>query len=104
MRWLSDECVDAGLVSRLRVAGHDVSYTAEMSSGASDVDVLRQAQAETRLLLTEDKGFGDLVFRLKLPVPWGRAAAPRSRKAPGKMEPLGGCHRQIWGEVIWALW
>ena len=69
MRWLADECVDAGLVSRLRDAGHDVLYTAEGSAGASDAEVLRQAQAETRLLLTEDKGFGDLVFRLKLPVP-----------------------------------
>ena len=69
MRWLADECVDAGLVSRLRGAGHDVSYMAEMSSGASDADVLRQAESETRLLLTEDKGFGDLVFRLRLPVP-----------------------------------
>jgi predicted nuclease of predicted toxin-antitoxin system len=69
VRWLADECVDAGLVSRLRDAGHDVSYTAEVSSGASDVDVLRQAQTETRLLLTEDKGFGELVFRLKLSVP-----------------------------------
>jgi predicted nuclease of predicted toxin-antitoxin system len=69
MRWLADECVDAGLVSRLRGAGHDVSYTAEMSSGASDKDVLRQAESGGRLLLTEDKGFGELVFRLKLPVP-----------------------------------
>jgi predicted nuclease of predicted toxin-antitoxin system len=69
VRWLSDECVDASLVSRLRDAGHDVWYTADGSAGASDLDVLRQAQAETRLLLTEDKGFGDLVFRLKLPVP-----------------------------------
>jgi predicted nuclease of predicted toxin-antitoxin system len=42
---------------------------AEMSSGASDADVLRQAESETRLLLTEDKGFGDLVFRLRLPLP-----------------------------------
>jgi predicted nuclease of predicted toxin-antitoxin system len=69
VRWLADECVDAGLVGRLRDAGHDVSYTAEVSSGASDVDVLRQAETETRLLLTEDKGFGELVFRLKLSVP-----------------------------------
>jgi len=69
VRWLADECVDAGLVRRLRGAGHDVSYLAEMSSGAADADVLRQAESETRLLLTEDKGFGDLVFRLRLPVP-----------------------------------
>jgi len=69
VRWLADECVDAGLVARLRNAGHDVLYIAEVSGGASDGEVLRRAQAEARLLLTEDKGFGDLVFRSDLPAP-----------------------------------
>jgi predicted nuclease of predicted toxin-antitoxin system len=69
VRWLADECVDAGLVARLRNAGHDALYIAEVSGGASDGEVLRRAQAEARLLLTEDKGFGDLVFRSDLPAP-----------------------------------
>lgn len=69
MRWLADECVDAGLVARLRAAAHDVSYVAEIAAGTRDVEVLRQAQAETRLLLTEDKDFGDLVFRSNLAAP-----------------------------------
>ncbi|MBI3516942.1 MAG: DUF5615 family PIN-like protein [Proteobacteria bacterium] len=63
MRSLADECVDAAHVSRLRAAGHDVSYIAESASGATDTDVLRRAHDEGRLLLTEDKDFGDLVFR-----------------------------------------
>ncbi len=33
MRWLADECVDAALVRRLRGAGHDVIYAAEVASG-----------------------------------------------------------------------
>ena len=70
MRWLVDECVDAGLVARLRASGHDVVYMAEVLPAASDADVLARAQGETRLLLTEDKDFGDLVFR-------------RGRKVPG---------------------
>jgi predicted nuclease of predicted toxin-antitoxin system len=69
MLWLADECVDAGLVGRLRDAAQNVSYIAEMSAAASDAEVLRRAQAEARLLLTEDKGFGDLVFRSELPAP-----------------------------------
>src|SRR5579862_5940941 len=69
MRWLADECVDAGLVAALRGAGHDVVYVAEIASGIDDTEVLRQAQAEGRLLLTEDKGFGDLVFRSEMAVP-----------------------------------
>lgn len=59
MRWLADECIDAGLVTRLREAGHDVLYAAEVSSGASDADVLRLADEQDRVLLTEDKDFGD---------------------------------------------
>lgn len=66
MRWLADECVDAGLVSRLRDAAHDVLYMAETGSGASDAEVIRRAQREARLLLTEDKGFGELVFRSRM--------------------------------------
>jgi hypothetical protein len=69
MRWLADECVDAGLVDQLREAGHDVSYIAETASGASDATVLNRANAEDRLLLTEDKDFGDLVFRSRRDVP-----------------------------------
>ena len=38
-------------------------------SGATDATVLRRAHDEERLLLTEDKDFGDLVFRSKMAVP-----------------------------------
>jgi predicted nuclease of predicted toxin-antitoxin system len=69
MRWLADECVAAALVGRLRAAGHDVSYVAEDEASASDSAVVRLAYAEGRLLLTEDKDFGDLVFRLTMLLP-----------------------------------
>jgi predicted nuclease of predicted toxin-antitoxin system len=69
VRWLADECVDAGLVSHLRAAGHDVLYTAEIAASAEDREVIRRAQAERRILLTEDKDFGDLVFRQAQSVP-----------------------------------
>ena len=69
MRWLADECVDAGLIARLRAARHDVFYIAEIASGARDAEVMRLALAESRVLLTEDKDFGELVFRSKIAVP-----------------------------------
>lgn len=69
MRWLADECVDAILVSCLRDAGHDASYVAEIASGATDTEALRRAQEEERLFLTEDKDFGELVYRFKRAVP-----------------------------------
>lgn len=69
MRWLADECIDAGLVLHPRTDGHDVVSMAETATAASDDEVLIQAQTEGRVLLTEDKDFGDLVFRRGQPVP-----------------------------------
>jgi predicted nuclease of predicted toxin-antitoxin system len=69
MRWLADECVAAMLVERLRAVGHDVLYMAETHAGADDSTVLGFASGEERLLLTEDKDFGELIFRLRKSVP-----------------------------------
>lgn len=69
MRWLADECVAAPLVAFLRTRGHDVLYVAEAAAGMSDSDVVALALHERRLLLTEDKDFGDLIFRRKRKVP-----------------------------------
>ena len=69
MRWLADECVDAALVAQLRATGHDVAYMAELAPSTTDIAVIHLAQREGRLLLTEDKDFGELVFRWKVPVP-----------------------------------
>jgi predicted nuclease of predicted toxin-antitoxin system len=63
VRWLADECIAASLVAHLRADGHDVLYVAEAAAGLSDADVIALASREIRLLLTEDKDFGDLVFR-----------------------------------------
>ena len=68
MRWLADECAAASLVAALRENGHDVVYIAEVAPRASDAEVLRLARDEARLLLTDDKDFGDLVFRQNWPV------------------------------------
>jgi len=68
VRLLADEGLEAGVVARLRAEGHDVVYVAELAPGLSDDAVLASAVAEERLLLTADKDFGELVFRL------GRAA------------------------------
>ena len=69
MRWLADECVAAPLVAFLRTGGHDVLYVAEAAAGLNDADVIALALREKRLLLTEDKDFGELVFRRERAVP-----------------------------------
>lgn len=67
MNLLADECCDALLVAGLRQDGHDVFFVMESARGANDETVLRQAAEEQRILLTEDKDFGELVVRLRLP-------------------------------------
>jgi hypothetical protein len=47
VRWLADECVDAGLVRRLRSTGHDVAYVLEFGSGMADAEILRRALTNT---------------------------------------------------------
>jgi predicted nuclease of predicted toxin-antitoxin system len=69
VRWLADECVAAPLVTLLRTGGHDVLYVAEAAAGLSDADVIALALRQNRLLLTEDKDFGDLVFRRERAIP-----------------------------------
>ena len=67
MKFLADECCDAALVDALRGDGHDVLYVIESLRGATDTDILARAFSEHRILLTEDKDFGELVYRLRQP-------------------------------------
>lgn len=67
MKFLVDECADEQLVEHLRANGHDVLYVMETMRGATDDVILNRAYQEQRILLTEDKDFGELVFRLRKP-------------------------------------
>lgn len=62
MQFLADESCDFAIVRALRAAGHDVTAVAEVALGAADNVVLELALRERRVLLTEDKDFGQLVF------------------------------------------
>lgn len=63
MNLLADEGVERQIVERLRQAGHDVWYIAEMEPGIADDVILAQANASQALLITLDKDFGELVYR-----------------------------------------
>jgi len=62
MRFLADEGCDFNLVRALREAGHDVLAVCETSPRAGDIGIIELAVREERVLLTEDKDFGQLVF------------------------------------------
>jgi predicted nuclease of predicted toxin-antitoxin system len=62
LRFLIDENLGAGLAAHLRSLGHDAVSVSETARGSSDEQVLALAVKEHRILVTEDKDFGTLVY------------------------------------------
>jgi predicted nuclease of predicted toxin-antitoxin system len=71
MRFLADENFPAAAVEALRLQGHDVKWIRVDAPGSTDTQILEQATAEARILLTFDKDFGELAFRAGLPASSG---------------------------------
>lgn len=101
MKVLADECCDFAVVAALRTAGHGTRYVAEHEPGLSDHDVLALACEEQRVLLTEDRDFGELVFRLRYAAPGivllrfaEDEADIKCRRAVAELERLS---EQLWG-------
>ena len=65
MNLLADEGVDKPIVDLLRNNGFDVVYILETNQGTDDEFILAMANADERILLTQDKDFGELVYWLK---------------------------------------
>ncbi|MBL8673125.1 MAG: DUF5615 family PIN-like protein [Alphaproteobacteria bacterium] len=63
LRFLADENCDRKLVAGLATAGHDARHVADSDRGAPDDRILATAAAERRILVTEDKDFGELALR-----------------------------------------
>lgn len=68
MRFLADENVSQHVIEGLRAAGFDVTAIGLTNPGASDSDVLATARRDGRILITEDRDFGELVVRQRLEV------------------------------------
>jgi predicted nuclease of predicted toxin-antitoxin system len=62
LRFLADENCDHAIVLALRADGYDVAALAETTTRSVDALVIEQARREQRILLTEDKDFGWLVY------------------------------------------
>jgi predicted nuclease of predicted toxin-antitoxin system len=62
MRFLAGESCDFSVVRALRSADHDVVAIAEVSPREEDEDVMERAVRGNRILITEDKDFGQLVY------------------------------------------
>ena len=65
MRFLADESIDFPVIRHLRKHGFDVRSVSEEFPSKDDEFVLEAANMDDRLLITSDKDFGELVYRLK---------------------------------------
>ena len=63
MRFLVDECTGPAVASWLRDRNHDVFSVFDEARGMDDDGVISKALDENRILITNDKGFGDKVYR-----------------------------------------
>ncbi|HEV3083841.1 MAG TPA: DUF5615 family PIN-like protein [Gemmataceae bacterium] len=68
MKFLLDVCSSShALQSALAAGGHEVVSAVQIDARASDAALLALALAEQRILLTQDKDFGELIFVRGLP-------------------------------------
>ncbi|MEO1077508.1 MAG: DUF5615 family PIN-like protein [Bacteroidota bacterium] len=65
LRLLVDECTGPGVARWLAKQGHDVISIYDACPGISDDAVLARAVRERRILITNDKDFGEMVYREK---------------------------------------
>ena len=65
IKFLVDESCDFVVVRSLRSAGYDVITVAESFPSASDQKVLKASVENQRVLITEDKDFGEWIFAHK---------------------------------------
>jgi len=68
MKFLLDESAEFRIAAFLKGEGHDVTAIAyDYPHALADRDVLAIAHAEQRILITNDRDFGELIFNQHLP-------------------------------------
>jgi len=67
MRFLVDECTGPAVARWLRQQGYEVFSVYEEARGMEDDDILQKAFSENWILITNDKGFGEKVYREQKP-------------------------------------
>ena len=65
MRFLVDENLGSRFAKVLSAHGHNIMFAGDSMRGALDENILLFAEKENLVVITDDKDFGELVFRLK---------------------------------------
>ncbi len=63
--FLADKNIESEVVDLLRKSGYETTHIADLAPGAEDDEILQEARYHDCILITNDKDFGELVFRQK---------------------------------------
>ena len=63
MRFIVDECTGPAVAAWLATQGHEVFSVFDEARGMADDEVIRKAYDESWILITNDKDFGEKVYR-----------------------------------------
>lgn len=68
MKFLIDESVELKVADFLKTSGHNIEIISrDYPNALADQEVLNIAQTKKRILVTNDRDFGELIFKEKLP-------------------------------------
>jgi len=67
MRFMVDECTGPKVAKWLKEQGHDVFSVYESARGVGDREIIKMGHEGQYILITNDKDFGELVFRFSFP-------------------------------------
>ncbi|PSP32727.1 MAG: hypothetical protein BRC57_14450, partial [Cyanobacteria bacterium QS_8_48_54] len=67
MRFLVDESSGVAVANWLRKQGHEVFSVYEEARGSNDDSIIQKACVENWILITNDKDFGEKVYREQRP-------------------------------------
>lgn len=67
MRFLVDECTGPAVAAWLRSEPHEVFSVYEEARGLGDLEIIEKAYNENWILITNDKDFGEKVYRESYP-------------------------------------
>lgn len=89
MRFLVDESTGPAVARWLQSQGHDIFSVYEHAPGTADDEIIHKAFVESRILITNDKDFGEKVYREQRPHRGVILLRLDDERAPIKIEIMG---------------
>lgn len=66
MKFIADENLGVRVPQYLKNLGFNITWVKKVAPGKPDIQILDIANKEKRVLITQDKDFGELVFKEKI--------------------------------------